>query len=233
MSENHPSHNFVVVGKGKVVHAALIHTSGTTAPATVCNRVWDTFTETMGDGVTCRSCLKVLDSLAGAPQPENDHATGSTLRAKGELSLAPLGSLCQGNTPFSGSSFRCAGRDGLASVAVHTWAPEGHEGRDYCGYHSPFDLTAEDRIHLSKSEAIFAEIDAAHQPAPRDLPTEAEVFGNLPRRSRKPKVGDLVRFDGKLCLVRAVGSKWLRLADMGPFATHLPRKIDRALVTIA
>ena len=161
------------------------------------------------------------------------HATGGRNRVNGTLTLAPLGSLCQGHTPFSGTSFRCAGRDGLPSVAVHTWAPEGHSARNYCGYHSPYDLLDSDRVHLAASEAKFAEIDAANRPAPRDLPTEDEVFGNLPKRSRKPKVGDLVRYNGRLCLVRHVGSKWLRLADFSPFAIRLPRRVDRSLVTLA
>ena len=154
-------------------------------------------------------------------------------RADGTLILAPLGALCQGNTPFSGSAFRCQARDGLAAVAVHNWAPEGHEGRNYCPFHSPFDLLTSDREHLETSQAVFHDHDLDMQPAPSQAPTEDETFGNLPKRSRKPKVGDLVRYNGRLCLVRHVGSKWLRLADFSPFAIRLPRKIDRALVTLA
>jgi hypothetical protein len=72
------------------------------------------------------------------------------LRAEGTLSIAAPGMKCQGNTPYSGSSFTCAGDEGSPADAVHTW-----EGRHYCAYHSPFDLTPEDR----------AELDARTEPA--------------------------------------------------------------------
>lgn len=67
-----------------------------------------------------------------------------------------------------------------------------------------------------------------------DVDSEPEFIDLNPvKRSRKPKVGDLVRFDGKLCLVQRVGSRWLKLADMGPFATKLPKRVDRALCILA
>lgn len=66
-----------------------------------------------------------------------------TLRAKGLLTIAPAGTKCMGNTPYSGSSFDCAGNEGAPNDAVHTW-----EGRHYCAYHSPFDLTDEERAAI-------------------------------------------------------------------------------------
>jgi hypothetical protein len=56
-------------------------------------------------------------------------------REAGLLTSAAHGTKCQGNTPYSGSPFRCAGDNGQPSDAVHTW-----EGRHYCAYHSPFDV---------------------------------------------------------------------------------------------
>lgn len=54
--------------------------------------------------------------------------------ARGALTLAPEGTLCQGSTPYSGSTFGCGADQGRAAEAIHTW-----EGRHYCATHSPFD----------------------------------------------------------------------------------------------
>ena len=58
-----------------------------------------------------------------------------TERANGNLSDAPAGSKCQGNTHRHETTFTCGRDNGQAADAVHTW-----HGRNYCGFHSPFDV---------------------------------------------------------------------------------------------
>lgn len=69
-------------------------------------------------------------------------------RAAGLLTIAPAGTTCRGNTPYSGSNFACGGNQGSPADAVHTW-----EGKHYCAYHSPFDVTEADRIALKARDA--------------------------------------------------------------------------------
>ncbi len=82
--------------------------------------------------------------------------TSTQLRAAGLLTLAPVGALCQGSTPYSGSTFACNGfkaSDGTSgpNAAVHAWTVGG-ETRTYCGYHSPFDVTDAEREALTARE---------------------------------------------------------------------------------
>jgi hypothetical protein len=89
-----------------------------------------------------------------------------------KYSIAPLNTKCVGSTPYSGSRFTCGANNGDAADAVHTW-----EGKHYCGYHSPFDVTTRDREELAARTA--PETIDTPQPTTSELPEVADWFREL------------------------------------------------------
>lgn len=116
-----------------------------------------------------------------------------TQRQAGLLTIAPAGTTCQGATPYSGSSFGCHGAkdaagEYTAAPAVHTWTVDGVEGH-YCGYHSPFDVTAEDREAIAqrdKDEEFEAILTLTHEVGEArraiDLPAGDQAMQERPAR---------------------------------------------------
>lgn len=106
------------------------------------------------------------------------------VRATGELTLAPAGSLCQGHTPYSGTSFTCGGDNGRPAKAVHTWKPKAdQDARNYCAGHSPFDLTDEERVELAGQEQPPASEEATEAPEEAKPATPAKVVKIIHRET--------------------------------------------------
>lgn len=74
-------------------------------------------------------------------------------RSAGRLVVAMPGTLCEGRAPYQMGDYECKGSvdeagNRTASQAVHQW-----HGVNLCGFHSPFDVTDEDRATFNDYQA--------------------------------------------------------------------------------